>query len=146
MQDSLLESLSYGAWKAALEPKIAGSWNLHTLLPTNIDFFILLSSIVGIAGQIGQANYGAGNTFQDALARYRVQHGLTAIFIDLGVMTSVGRIADDASVAKRFIYSDSLLTLGAHELFILLGHYYKASTLITRNCKSTYGWACEGET
>jgi hypothetical protein len=51
------------------------AWNLHHCLPRDMDFFILLSSVAGLVGNRGQANYAAGNTFQDALASHRVSLG-----------------------------------------------------------------------
>lgn len=50
--------------------------DLHLLfgcqLPSSMDFFVMLSSIAGVFEMKGQVNYAASNTFQDALARYRV--------------------------------------------------------------------------
>lgn len=78
----------------ALRPKVQGSWNLHEHLPKNLDFFVLLSSSAGIAGSRGQANYAAGNTYQDALAHYRKNQGLAASSIDLGIVLEVGFVAE----------------------------------------------------
>ena len=47
-------------WRIALAPKLDGSRNLHELLPSELDFFIMLSSVVGIHGSAGQANYAGG--------------------------------------------------------------------------------------
>ncbi|KAH9222301.1 hypothetical protein DL95DRAFT_508189 [Leptodontidium sp. 2 PMI_412] len=71
LKDAVFENMSYDDWVAAIDPKIAGSWNLHKLLPDNLEFFIMLSSTSGIVGNPGQANYAAGNTFQNGLAHYR---------------------------------------------------------------------------
>lgn len=74
----------------AINPKVQGSWNLHEIFPsTQLDFFIMLSSLVGVAGNVSQANYSAGGSFQDALARYRNARGLPAVTLDLGI-SSVG--------------------------------------------------------
>jgi hypothetical protein len=48
--------------------KIQGTWNLHAAaerLNLTLDFFTLLSSISGVIGQRGQANYAAANVFLD---------------------------------------------------------------------------------
>jgi KR domain len=82
---------------AALRPKVNGSWNLHTLLPKDMDFFVMLSSSAGIVGARGQGNYSAGNTYQDALAHYRVSRNLPAATIDLGMILSVGYVAESSS-------------------------------------------------
>src|SRR5271169_5260152 len=82
---------------AALRPKVNGSWNLHTLLPKDMDFFVMLSSSAGIVGSRGQGNYSAGNTYQDALAHYRVSRNLPAATIDLGMILGVGYVAENSS-------------------------------------------------
>lgn len=74
--------------------KVQGSWNLHECLPQDLDFFVLLSSSVGIAGSRGQANYSGGNSYQDALAHYRRNKGLPAVSIDVGMVLGVGFLAD----------------------------------------------------
>ncbi|KUL88571.1 hypothetical protein ZTR_05079 [Talaromyces verruculosus] len=73
-------------WTAATKAKVEGSWNLHSLLPSKMVFFILASSMTGIFGQATQINYAAGNTFQDALAKYRISIGEKAASIDLGII------------------------------------------------------------
>lgn len=55
----------------------------------------MLSSLIGVVGFASQANYSAGGAFQDALARHRVEQGLTGVSIDLGIVKSVGYLADD---------------------------------------------------
>lgn len=100
----MFENMSYDTFEASVKPKVQGSWNLHELLPANIDFFVLLSSATGILGNRSQANYAAGNTYQDALARHRISKGLPAAVIDLGTVMSVGYVAENkerASMAKH---------------------------------------------
>ena len=87
--------MSFDDWQVAIKPKVQGSWNLHTVLPNNMDFFVMLSSVAGIMGNRGQANYAVGNTFQDALAAYRVSQGLKASSINLGSVSNVGWVAEN---------------------------------------------------
>ncbi len=94
-QDSAFENMSLEKFNAALRPKVQGSWNLHSLLPKDLDFFIMLSSISGILGNRGQSNYAAGNTYQDSLAHHRLNNGLPAVSLDLGNILSVGFIAEN---------------------------------------------------
>jgi acyl carrier protein len=89
--------MSFEHWQAALRPKVQGSWNLHTVLPENMDFFVMLSSVAGIFGNRGQANYAAGNTFQDALAAYRVSKGMKGSSLNLGSVSNVGWVAENRS-------------------------------------------------
>ncbi len=86
--------MTYDDWEECTKPKVQGSWNLHELLPSNMDFFILLASASGIIGNPGQANYSAGNTFEDSLALYRQRKGLNATSLDLGAVRDVGYLAE----------------------------------------------------
>lgn len=106
-------------WEETSRSKIESSWNLHALLP-NLDFFILLSSVSGVVGNPGQSNYAAGCTFQDALARYRSQQGQKAISIDLGVMRSVGIVAESEKLQKHFQGSKGFIQIEEAEFLSLL--------------------------
>jgi len=91
----MFENMTHETFCLAVKPKVQGSWNLHTLLPKDMDFFVMLSSATGIIGNRGQANYAAGNTYQDFLAQYRRSQGLPASTIDLGTILSVGYVAEN---------------------------------------------------
>ncbi|KAK7733693.1 putative PKS/NRPS-like protein biosynthetic cluster [Cytospora paraplurivora] len=95
LKDSLFVNMSLEDYYAAVRPKVQASWNLHNTLPKELDFFILLSSISTIWGNRGQSNYNMGNCFQDALARYRVLNGLKAHVLDVGMVLSVGYVAEN---------------------------------------------------
>ncbi|KAH8652666.1 putative polyketide synthase [Tricladium varicosporioides] len=94
LQDAQFSNMTIDDFNAAIRPKVQGSWNLHSLLPPGMDFFILLSSIAGIIGSYGQSNYSAGNSYQDALAIHRTSIGEKAISFDLGVIQQVGYVAE----------------------------------------------------
>ncbi|KAH6677568.1 putative lovastatin nonaketide synthase [Halenospora varia] len=96
LKDSVFENMSHEHWIQASAPKIQGSWNMHELLPQNLDFFIMLSSTSGIIGNPGQSNYAAGNTFQDALAHHRRNKGLNATSINLSAVSGIGHLAENA--------------------------------------------------
>ncbi|KAL8907696.1 MAG: hypothetical protein Q9207_001265 [Kuettlingeria erythrocarpa] len=102
LQDSILEQMTLEDYYAATHPKVQGSWNLHQHLRQQpLDFFIMLSSLAGIVGYASQCNYSAGGTFQDALARHRTAQGLPGVAIDLGVVKSVGYVAENDGTAER---------------------------------------------
>lgn len=88
----------------AIRPKVVGSWNLHhQLRKADLDFFVMLSSFAAVGGNSSQSNYAAGGTYQDALARHRAASGLPAVVIDLGMVKSVGYVAETKGVAERLI-------------------------------------------
>jgi len=93
LNDSVMERMTFEQWSNGVRPKINGSRNLHKHLPA-MEFYVMLSSVTGVAGYMSQSNYAAGNTYQDALARHRTARGLPAVTIDLGAVRSVGYVAD----------------------------------------------------
>ena len=119
----MFQHMSFENWTASLEPKVNGSWNLHSLLPKGMDFFILLSSISGIIGSATQVNYATGNTYQDALARHRISNGERAASIDLGVMLDDGILAENAAARTRLTSSGYLMEIRSKELNALLDRY-----------------------
>lgn len=103
VQDSILEKMTIDDYTAAVLPKVAGTWNLHSKFQQSgdLDFFVIFSSNVGILGNASQSNYAAGGSFQDALARWRVARGLPCVSIDLAAVKSVGFVAETAGVWAR---------------------------------------------
>ena len=100
VQDTMLENMTSSEFTAVLQPKVQGTWNLHNaLLSHPLDFFIMLSSISGVIGNPGQANYAAANTFLDSFAAYRRSRGLSGTSVDLGVVSDVGYVAENTAVA-----------------------------------------------
>ncbi|KAK3300901.1 uncharacterized protein B0H64DRAFT_449476, partial [Chaetomium fimeti] len=94
LKDAIFENMTYDDWVSCTRPKIQGSWNLHNVLVKDVDFFIMLASTSGIIGNPGQANYAAGNTFEDALAHYRRRRGQKAVALDIGAVRDVGYLAE----------------------------------------------------
>jgi acyl carrier protein len=87
-----------------------------------MDFFVLLSSVAGIIGSIGQSNYSAGNTYQDSLARYRVSIGQKATSLDLGWMGDVGIIAENEDLARGKEVAADMACISETEFHALLAH------------------------
>ena len=56
-QDAIFVNTTAQDWQAITAPKLQGAWNLHELLPKDMDFFVSLASIVGTTGNVGQAIY-----------------------------------------------------------------------------------------
>ncbi|KAI9651886.1 MAG: Type I Iterative PKS [Alyxoria varia] len=93
LRDRPLESMTIDEYHTTVQNKVAGTWNLHNVsqsLELDLDFFTLLSSISGLVGQKGQANYAAANVFLDSFAAYRRKLGLRATSVDLGAIEDVG--------------------------------------------------------
>ncbi|KAI0483452.1 putative polyketide synthase [Xylaria cf. heliscus] len=108
LDDSPFESMSLKQWHTANRPKVQATLNLHDLLQDGaeeLDFFIMLSSIVSTVGNANQANYAAGSAFQDAFARCQRNRGLPYMSIDIGVVRSLGRAARAKGVVDYLVRS-----------------------------------------
>jgi aryl carrier-like protein len=100
LKDSLFQNMTLDDYNATTRPKVDGTWNLHNLLPKDLDFFVMLSSTSGIIGNASQAQYAAASTFLDAFANYRNNLGLPAVSLDLGVILDVGYVAENEKLMK----------------------------------------------
>ncbi|KAF4537771.1 Reducing type I polyketide synthase [Lasiodiplodia theobromae] len=100
LQDSVFERMGFDEFAGGMAPKLRATRNLHELFG-GLDFFVMLSSVVGVAGNASQANYAAGGAFQDALAQHRQARGLPGVALDLGPVRSVGFVAESAGVEDR---------------------------------------------
>ncbi|KAI0138104.1 hypothetical protein F4776DRAFT_663241 [Hypoxylon sp. NC0597] len=115
LRDRPFESMSLVEYHEALQCKIRGTWNLHEVAESpslKLDSFTLLSSLSGIIGHIGQANYAAGNVFLDAFAAYRQARGQPACSIDLGISEDAGIMAENDKLKESV---DSRMYRGLNE-------------------------------
>jgi NADP-dependent 3-hydroxy acid dehydrogenase YdfG len=104
LSDQSFGRMTMKEWSTAVDPKVKGTWNLHTAslsVHADLDFFILFSSISGIIGQPGQANYAGANSFLDAFAEYRLGLGLPASAIQIGAVDGVGYLAEHDSLMQK---------------------------------------------
>ena len=133
--------MPFESWKATVDPKVQGSFNLHRLLPKGMDFFILLSSVSGIVGKETQASYAAGNSYMDALARYRISIGEKAASIDLGIMEEIGFLANSPKAMAKMKAPGNLIPLFPEDLFALLDYHCNPSleVLSSLRCQTIVG-------
>ncbi|KAM4066282.1 polyketide synthase dehydratase [Hirsutella rhossiliensis] len=108
LSDAGVMDMDASKWAAAVRPKVDGTWNLHHLLPRDLDFFVLFSSIAGLLGYFGQSNYSSASAFLDAFVQYRQALGLVASVIDIGPIENVGFVAR-TEVARSTIAANAQL-------------------------------------
>ena len=94
LDDAVVTGLTPAQFGTVFAPKVDGAWHLHKLTQNlELDFFVLFSSIAGVIGTPGQANYAAANSFLDALAHHRRAQGLAATSIAWGGWEGQGMAA-----------------------------------------------------
>ncbi len=122
LDDAVVGSLTPERVDPVLRAKVDAAWNLHELSrETNVAAFVMFSSMAGVVGSAGQANYCAANTFLDALAAHRRAHGLPATSLAWGLWEQAsdmtGHLADaDLSRLGR----DGILAMSTDDAMALL--------------------------
>ncbi|KAA6407229.1 MAG: hypothetical protein FRX48_09031 [Lasallia pustulata] len=102
LQDTPTRDMSHQDLMEVLKPKVDGSIYLDKLFPDRtLDFLVLFSSMTGVIGNMGQANYTAANTFMCSLAAQRRKRGLAASVINIGVVIGVGYVTREVSQANQ---------------------------------------------
>lgn len=106
LRDTSVANMEYDQVTDVIRPKVLGSIHLDRIFETvDLDFFILLSSINCVIGNVGQANYAAANTGMCGVAANRRKRGLTSSVVNVGAIIGVGYITQsdrqlDVTVAK----------------------------------------------
>ncbi|KAI0474774.1 reducing type I polyketide synthase [Xylaria cf. heliscus] len=121
LKDSILERMTWSQWQGAINPKVHGTRNIDELFGDSLDFYVILSSGVGLMGNTSQANYAAGGSYQDAIARHRASRGRAAVSIDLGMIQSVGYAAETAGVKDRLL-KRGIVPISTAEVLGLIEH------------------------
>lgn len=88
-------------WHTGIDPKVIGTWNLHNAIKgkdSELEFFLMTSSVSGSVGTATESNYCSANYFLDVFARYRRGLGLPATTVGLGMISEVGYLHENPEI------------------------------------------------
>jgi hypothetical protein len=106
LRDVSVRNMMFDQVRDVIRPKVLGSIHLDRIFhDVDLDFFVLLSSINCVIGNVGQANYAAANMGMCGVAANRRKRGLTSSVVNVGAIIGVGYITQsdrqlDVTVAK----------------------------------------------
>ncbi|MFC6084168.1 type I polyketide synthase [Sphaerisporangium aureirubrum] len=100
LDDGVITELTPGRAERVLRVKAGGARHLDELTrDLGLTAFVLFSSLAGVCGVPGQANYAPGNAYLDALAARRHAEGRPATSIAWGHWAGAGIAGSDATRA-----------------------------------------------
>ena len=101
LDDALLPQQTPERFRTTLAPKAFGACYLDRLTRDDeLDFFIVSSSVAGLLGSPGQANYATANAMLDGLVADRKAHGLPATSVQFGPWATGGMASSAAARAN----------------------------------------------
>ncbi|MDX3804421.1 type I polyketide synthase, partial [Streptomyces sp. AK04-3B] len=121
LDDGTVSGLSPEQVATVLRPKVDAALHLHDLTrDADLKHFIMFSSVAGILGGPGQANYAAANAFLDALAEHRRSLGLPATAVAWGLWEAGGLTAHLGATDRVRIARNGVRSLEAEQGLALL--------------------------
>jgi acyl transferase domain-containing protein/acyl carrier protein len=96
LDDGTVESLTPERIDTVLRPKVDAAVHLDELTG-DVPLFALFSSVAGLLGGPGQANYAAANAVLDALAQQRRARGLAAVSMAWGLWAQASDMTGELS-------------------------------------------------
>lgn len=96
-------------FKTAIRPKVDGTLNLSEAFDgPSLEFFIMLSSVSNILGGISQANYAAGNAFQDEFAHSHRDSKTYYLSLSLGLVGDSEIIRRNPELQKNAVQGGAI--------------------------------------
>jgi acyl transferase domain-containing protein/acyl carrier protein len=121
LHDGLLATLTPEQLAEVFAPKVVGTWNLHQLTEgMDLAAFVVFSSLTGLLGMPGQANYGAANAWLDGLIVHRRQQGLAGQSLAWGSWGEVGLASRLTQIHKDRLVEQGIVPLRTQEGLELL--------------------------
>lgn len=119
-------------WHTGIDPKVVGTWNLHNAIKgrdSELEFFLMTSSISGTVGTATESNYCSANNFLDHFARFRRASGLPATSIGLGMISEVGYLHENPEI-EALLLRKGIQAISEDELLQIVDVSLSSTTII----------------
>ena len=91
LRDVSVRNMTFNQVIDVIRPKELGSMHLDRIFhDVDLDFFVLLSSINCVIGNVGQANYAAADMGMCGVSANRRKRGLASTVVNVGAIIGVG--------------------------------------------------------
>jgi acyl transferase domain-containing protein/NADPH:quinone reductase-like Zn-dependent oxidoreductase/acyl carrier protein len=121
LDDGLLRSQDADHFARVFGPKVDAVTHLHELtLGLDLAAFVVFSSVAGVLGSVGQANYAAANAHLDALCVHRRRLGHPALSLAWGPWAGAGMAARLSSIDRERMRRQGMLALELDQGLALL--------------------------
>jgi hypothetical protein len=114
--------MSQEDFNATLSPKVHGTINLDKAFASpDLDFFVMTSSVASVMGSAGQANYAAGNAFEDAFAHAMSGRSTHTKYISINLGAIRGSdLVRRAAIREEELILKSALFMSFKEMLMVL--------------------------
>ena len=93
LRDVSVRNTMFDQVRDVIRPKVLGSMHLDRIFHNvDLDFFVLLSSIKYVIGNVGQANYAVANMGMCGVAANHRKRGLASSVVNVSAIIGVGYI------------------------------------------------------
>ncbi|KAJ4263543.1 hypothetical protein NW762_006362 [Fusarium torreyae] len=130
LKDATISNMQFEQIRDVIQPKLLGSLHLDNIFhDTNLDFFILMSSVNCVIGNQGQANYAAANMGVCAISAARKKRGLNSSCINLGSIYGVGYITQSDRQLDQALKAQALMPLSGDDVHQIIAESIEAGYL-----------------
>ncbi|KAB8230052.1 uncharacterized protein BDW43DRAFT_170617 [Aspergillus alliaceus] len=120
LDDELFANMTHEQFARVMKPKVLGTQLLDdAFYDTELDFFIVASSIASIIGWSGQSNYSAANEFSTSFVNKRRKRGVAASVMNIPAVLGVGYAAHSDTFDFDYFQSLGYINISEEDLHIL---------------------------
>ncbi|PQE13558.1 polyketide synthase protein [Rutstroemia sp. NJR-2017a BVV2] len=134
LDDKPFSDMPFDTLERVIRPKILSTINIDAVFDSELDFFVLFSSLAAVNGIPGQSNYAAANMFMSSLAEQRRNRGAVASVIQIGMILGVGYVERSGRFTESALRSYNYLPIPEHEFLQVLSEAVQSGDSKSNRC------------